>query len=253
MDDPQRGVSKGGPQPAFDTTGTSVDSLTSVFAELSTYRSSSWVFEMHQLKNVNRRLKDEIGRCAASRATTLAVRRAACADERRATLESAESDVGRGGWTGGTAHTWSDVVQQRSGVCGAAHPDAEPDQAASGPRPRPRQHLRPSATLAYLHAGSSTDRGSSSSSGSEISPFGERAPNERRRARAMRRTRRRPRRRLRATRRRRTAPTTAAARAAGARADAIRARPRRSRSFSLALDSLGTGHHRADLTMESPS
>ncbi|PWN48462.1 hypothetical protein IE53DRAFT_195938 [Violaceomyces palustris] len=36
------------------------DSLSSVFAELSTYRGSSWVFEMHQLKNVNRRLKDEI-------------------------------------------------------------------------------------------------------------------------------------------------------------------------------------------------
>lgn len=32
----------------------------SVFGELSTFRSSSWVFELHQLKNANRRLHEEI-------------------------------------------------------------------------------------------------------------------------------------------------------------------------------------------------
>jgi PAS domain S-box-containing protein len=32
----------------------------SVFAELSTYRSSSWVFELHQLKNANKRLREEV-------------------------------------------------------------------------------------------------------------------------------------------------------------------------------------------------
>ncbi|KAI3479860.1 hypothetical protein L1887_58057 [Cichorium endivia] len=58
-------------------------------------------------------------------------------DERRAALKSAESDVGRGGWTEAQRTHGADVVQQRPGVCGAAHPDAEPDQAASGPRPRP--------------------------------------------------------------------------------------------------------------------
>ncbi|PWN98928.1 hypothetical protein FA09DRAFT_281901, partial [Tilletiopsis washingtonensis] len=31
-----------------------------VFAELSTYRSSSWVFELHQLKNANKRLREEV-------------------------------------------------------------------------------------------------------------------------------------------------------------------------------------------------
>ncbi|CEH17399.1 hypothetical protein CBOM_03443 [Ceraceosorus bombacis] len=32
----------------------------SVFAELSTYRSSSWVFELHQLKNANKKLREEL-------------------------------------------------------------------------------------------------------------------------------------------------------------------------------------------------
>lgn len=32
----------------------------SVFGELSTFRSSSWVFELHQLKNANKRLREEV-------------------------------------------------------------------------------------------------------------------------------------------------------------------------------------------------
>ncbi|SPO45837.1 related to white collar 1 protein [Moesziomyces antarcticus] len=171
---------KGGPQPAFDATGTSVDSLTSVFAELSTYRSSSWVFEMHQLKNVNRRLKDEIR----------ALRR--------------QSRDHFGGAAGGVAkhgvqlsNPQSPTSAMADGRRRSAHMESmsfSNGQASAVPHiqtPSPikrrpdhghghRQHLRPSATLAYLHAGSSTDRGSSSSSGSEISPFAERAPNDRR-------------------------------------------------------------------------
>lgn len=39
--------------------GTGAGEASSVFAELSTFRSSSWVFELHQLKNVNKRLREE--------------------------------------------------------------------------------------------------------------------------------------------------------------------------------------------------
>ncbi|KAJ1018984.1 hypothetical protein NDA16_004787 [Ustilago loliicola] len=179
---------KGGPQPAFDSTGTSVDSLTSVFAELSTYRSSSWVFEMHQLKNVNRRLKDEIR----------ALRR-----QSRDHFALGQQGMSANGVKLSTPQSPTIAgVRRHSG-----HMDALPFgaglgqggvvphiQAPSPIRRRPdhghghRQHLRPTATLQYLHGGSSTDRGgsstdrggSSSSSSNEISPFGERAPNERR-------------------------------------------------------------------------
>ncbi|SPO26313.1 related to white collar 1 protein [Ustilago trichophora] len=167
---------KGGPQPAFDATGTSVDSLTSVFAELSTYRSSSWVFEMHQLKNVNRRLKDEIR----------ALRRQS-RDHFAAGVQGLPSN--------GVKLSTPQSPTLIGGCRRSGHTDPSsfgngqkmvvPHIQASSPiKRRPdhghghRQHLRPSATLAYLHAGSSTDRGSSSSSGSEISPFAERAPND---------------------------------------------------------------------------
>lgn len=169
---------KGGSQPAFDATATSVDSLTSVFAELSTYRSSSWVFEMHQLKNVNRRLKDEIR----------ALRR-----QSRGHFASGQQGMSANGIKLSTPQSPSVAGGRRH----SGHMDASnfaPGQGAVVPhiqvpspiRRRPdhghghRQHLRPTAALQYLHAGSSTDRGSSSSSGSEISPFTERAPNERR-------------------------------------------------------------------------
>lgn len=169
---------KGGPQPAFDATGTSIDSLTSVFAELSTYRSSSWVFEMHQLKNVNRRLKDEIR----------ALRR-----QSRDHLGASGQGMSANGIKLATPQ--SPTGRRRSGpVDGSAMFNIGSQGASSVPHiqtPSPikrrpdhghghRQHLRPTAALSYLHAGHSTDYGSSSSSSSEISPFGERAPNDRR-------------------------------------------------------------------------
>ena len=169
---------KGGPQPAFDATGTSVDSLTSVFAELSTYRSSSWVFEMHQLKNVNRRLKDEI-RALRRQSRDHFAAGAHGMPANGVKLSTPQSPTVAGG-------------RRRSAQMEASpfgHGQGPPVPHIQAPSPikrRPdhghghRQHLRPSATLAYLHAGSSTDRGSSSSSGSEISPFTERAPNDRR-------------------------------------------------------------------------
>lgn len=169
---------KGGPQPAFDSTGTSVDSLTSVFAELSTYRSSSWVFEMHQLKNVNRRLKDEIRalRRQSKDHLTGGGQGLPINDVKLSTPQSPTAIGGRG-------HS----AQLDGLVYGNGQGAAVPHIHAPNPiKRRPdhghghRQHLRPTAALAYLHSGSSTDRGSSSSSGSEISPFGERAPDGRR-------------------------------------------------------------------------
>lgn len=171
---------KGGPQPAFDATGTSVDSLTSVFAELSTYRSSSWVFEMHQLKNVNRRLKDEI----------------------RALRRQSRDRFSAGGQLSSTTLGGLPMPQSPTlvGVAGGRRRSGPADALSLGARqnssvphiqmPSPikrrpdhghghRQHLRPTAALSYLHAGHSTDF-SSSSSGSGISPFGERAPDNRR-------------------------------------------------------------------------
>ncbi|CBQ73535.1 related to white collar 1 protein [Sporisorium reilianum SRZ2] len=174
---------KGGPQPAFDATGTSVDSLTSVFGELSTYRSSSWVFEIHQLKNVNRRLKDEI--------------RALRRQSRDHLTANGQNPIGNGAKM---SMPQSPTVangaggRRRSGPTDAAafgmaqqgSSSVPHIQAPSPIKRRPdhghghRQHLRPTAALTYLHAGHSTDFGSSSSSGSEVSPFAERAPNDRR-------------------------------------------------------------------------
>ncbi|EST05104.1 PAS domain protein [Kalmanozyma brasiliensis GHG001] len=171
---------KGGPQPAFDATGTSIDSLTSVFAELSTYRSSSWVFEMHQLKNVNRRLKDEIR----------ALRR-----QSRDHLGANGQGLNANGVQLSTPQTptmangrrRSGPMDGSAGFMGNGQGPSVPHiQTPSPIKRRPdhghghRQHLRPTAQLSYLHAGHSTDYGSSSSSGSEFSPFPERAPNDRR-------------------------------------------------------------------------
>ncbi|KAN0065236.1 hypothetical protein ACQY0O_001733 [Thecaphora frezii] len=182
---------KGGPQPAFDATGTSVDSLTSVFAELSTYRSSSWVFEMHQLKNVNRRLKDEIRalrRQSKDHANAVAGMQAATANMQMQSPSS--SSLFR------SQSAYADMLQQLvppgpgiggGGVGGGmvdGMVDASMRVAPSPIKRRPdhgyghRQHLRPAPhVLPYLNASSSTEH--SSSSGSDFSPFPER-PVERR-------------------------------------------------------------------------
>ena len=165
---------KGGPQPAFDATGTSVDSLTSVFGELSTYRSSSWVFEMHQLKNVNRRLKDEIRALRRQSRDHFASGGQNCAQLSTPRSPTAANGRRRSGPSLDAAAF--------SAMQGSMVPHI---QAPSPIKRRPdhghghRQHLRPTAALTYLHAGHSTDYGGSSSSGSET-PFGDRASNERR-------------------------------------------------------------------------
>lgn len=162
---------KGGPQPAFDSTGTSVDSLTSVFAELSTYRSSSWVFEMHQLKNVNRRLKDEI------RALRRQSRDHFAAGGQGMPINGVQLSTPQSpSLAGGRRSSGHLDAPQFGNIEGVAVPHLT---SSSPIKRRPdhghghRQHLRPTANLAYLHQNSSTDRGSSSSSSSEISPFGE--------------------------------------------------------------------------------
>ncbi|GAC95204.1 GATA transcription factor [Pseudozyma hubeiensis SY62] len=166
---------KGGPQPAFDSTGTSVDSLTSVFAELSTYRSSSWVFEMHQLKNVNRRLKDEIRALRRQSRDHLAGGQLSSTNGGRLSMPQSPTLAGIAG--GRRPSGPKDPQAYSVGSQGAAVPHL---QMPSPIKRRPdhgyghRQHLRPTETLAYLHAGHSTDFGSSSSSGSET-PFGDRA------------------------------------------------------------------------------
>ncbi|KAJ9479647.1 GATA transcription factor [Pseudozyma hubeiensis] len=163
---------KGGPQPAFDSTGTSVDSLTSVFAELSTYRSSSWVFEMHQLKNVNRRLKDEIRALRRQSRDHFAGDQLSSANGGRLSMPQSPTIAG-----GRRSSGPKDASAYSVGGQGAAVPHL---QMPSPIKRRPdhgyghRQHLRPTETLAYLHAGHSTDFGSSSSSGSET-PFGDMA------------------------------------------------------------------------------
>ncbi|CDR88349.1 related to white collar 1 protein [Sporisorium scitamineum] len=167
---------KGGPQPAFDATGTSVDSLTSVFGELSTYRSSSWVFEMHQLKNVNRRLKDEI------RALRRQLRDHLTASGQTLGANGAKMSVppsltvanGAGGRRcSGPMDASAFSMSQGSSVPHIQAPS--PIKRRPGHGHGHRQHLRPTVALTYLHTGHSTDFGSSSSSGSEISSFGERA------------------------------------------------------------------------------
>ncbi|SPC64406.1 related to white collar 1 protein [Ustilago sp. UG-2017b] len=171
---------KGGPQPAFDSTGTIVDSLTSVFAELSTYRSSSWVFEMHQLKNVNRRLKDEIRALRRQSRDHFALGQQGMSAN-GVKLSTPQSPT----MAGGRRHS-GHMDASPLGVGMGQGPIVARIQAPSPIRRRPdhghghRQHLRPTAALQYLHTCSSTDRGSGSSSGSEISPFGKRAPNEHR-------------------------------------------------------------------------
>ncbi|PWZ00082.1 hypothetical protein BCV70DRAFT_160976 [Testicularia cyperi] len=168
---------KGGPQPAFDVTGTSVDSLTSVFAELSTYRASSWVFEMHQLKNVNRRLKDEIRalrRQSRDHSGTVNGPRGLLG---KIPPQSPSSGLGRR--TSGQFEPGFGMPPTGSAGVPAMHQTASPIKRRPDHGHGHRQHLRPTAALSYLHASSSTDRGSSSSSSSEISPFPER-PLERR-------------------------------------------------------------------------
>ncbi|TKY84723.1 hypothetical protein EX895_005803 [Sporisorium graminicola] len=170
---------KGGPQPAFDATGTSVDSLTSVFGELSTYRSSSWVFEMHQLKNVNRRLKDEIRALRRqSRDHLTASGHGMAANGAKVSVPPSPTVAGGRRRSGPMLDLSAFSMGQGSSVPHIQAPSPikrRPDHGHGH-----RQHLRPTAALTYLHAGHSTDFGSSSSSGSEISPFGERTLHERR-------------------------------------------------------------------------
>lgn len=139
------------------------DTLSSVFAELSPSRASSWVFEMHQLKNVNRRLKDEIRALRrlskdqqyGSRAS---VTQAPETPKRNSVYESSSTNAG----ATAVSHSLSSSPIKRRPDHGHGH----------------RQHLRPSSSLSYLHANtSSTDQGASSSNSStEISP----APQHRR-------------------------------------------------------------------------
>ncbi|EPQ26861.1 uncharacterized protein PFL1_05496 [Pseudozyma flocculosa PF-1] len=174
---------KGGPQPAFDATGTSVDSLTSVFAELSTYRSSSWVFEMHQLKNVNRRLKDEI------RALRRQSRDAGALGQQTPLVNVVGQSPSSSSLMRQNSN-FAEMMQHMAPPPGVvAAPDAMSAMGSGTGAPmtvgqspikrRPdhgyghRQHLRPTPhVLPYMHGSSSTER--SSSSGSDFSPFPER-------------------------------------------------------------------------------
>lgn len=120
-----------------------MDSSANVFNELSTDASSSWIFELHQLKNSNRRLRETLKSLRVSR-------HQAEEDGADGSSEEATSSASGGGSTNQQVnHSKPTIGKDRGGA----------DLSLQGP------------ALAHLHSFSNSGSGSGSASGSHTDLF----------------------------------------------------------------------------------